>query len=173
MDLRKSVSMSLCVVVASAVLPVSVGAAGRKSGPVRIGNAFLSRRVQYAFEGAAKRLQEPKCQQIFGEFRDQQGRSLQDNLAELGDSGASFIERLMFYEAEGHQRCKSGTTLALTTPGSRVVLICGDAFRQAAMSNPHLAEAVIIHEALHCLGLGENPPTSHEITKQVLKRCHR
>jgi hypothetical protein len=163
----------LCVVAASAVLPVPAGALARKAGPVRIGNAYLSRRVQYAFDGAAKRLQKPECQQIFGEFKDQEGRTLQDNLDTLGDSGASFIERLLFYEAGGHQRCKSGLTLALTTPGSRVVLICGEAFRKAAQNDPGLAEVVIIHEALHCLGLGENPPTSHEITKQVLKRCRR
>jgi len=29
----------------------------------------------------------------------------------------------------------------------------------------------MIHEALHTLGLGENPPTSAEITERVLARC--
>ena len=32
-------------------------------------------------------------------------------------------------------------------------------------------EAVIIHETLHSLGLGENPPTSDEITWRVFSRC--
>jgi len=34
-----------------------------------------------------------------------------------------------------------------------------------------VAEAVIIHETLHSLGLGENPPTSDEITRRVFSRC--
>jgi hypothetical protein len=34
-----------------------------------------------------------------------------------------------------------------------------------------MAEAVIIHEMLHTLGLGENPPSSTEITFRVLNRC--
>ena len=33
------------------------------------------------------------------------------------------------------------------------------------------AEIIIIHEFLHSLGLGENPPSSAEITKQVQTRC--
>jgi hypothetical protein len=37
--------------------------------------------------------------------------------------------------------------------------------------NEAVAEATVIHEALHTLGLGENPPTSREITAGVLKRC--
>jgi hypothetical protein len=33
------------------------------------------------------------------------------------------------------------------------------------------AEAILIHEILHTLGLGENPPSSAEITRQVWRRC--
>ena len=33
------------------------------------------------------------------------------------------------------------------------------------------AEAALIHESLHSLGLGENPPTSSEITSRVISRC--
>ena len=29
----------------------------------------------------------------------------------------------------------------------------------------------MIHEFLHTLGLGENPPTSQEITERVSNRC--
>jgi hypothetical protein len=31
----------------------------------------------------------------------------------------------------------------------------------------------VIHEALHTLGLGENPPTSTEITSRIAARCQR
>lgn len=34
-----------------------------------------------------------------------------------------------------------------------------------------VGELVIIHELLHALGLGENPPTSHEIVALVWRRC--
>ena len=40
-----------------------------------------------------------------------------------------------------------------------------------ALHEPRLAEALVIHEMLHTLGLGENPPTSTEITKRVEGRC--
>jgi hypothetical protein len=30
---------------------------------------------------------------------------------------------------------------------------------------------MVIHEILHTLGLGENPPTSIEITQRVESRC--
>jgi hypothetical protein len=44
------------------------------------------------------------------------------------------------------------------------------AFRLPLGSYCSRAQAVV-HELLHSLGLGENPPTSREITAQVLKRC--
>ena len=33
------------------------------------------------------------------------------------------------------------------------------------------SEVVIIHELLHALGLGENPPTESGITHQIFARC--
>jgi hypothetical protein len=39
--------------------------------------------------------------------------------------------------------------------------------------DPSLAAALIIHEELHSLGLGEDPPTSKEITAKVIERCGR
>jgi hypothetical protein len=49
-----------------------------------------------------------------------------------------------------------------------VVFIC---FRQLSLLRREEQEAVLIHEMLHSLGLGENPPESVAITAQVLKRC--
>jgi hypothetical protein len=39
--------------------------------------------------------------------------------------------------------------------------------------DPGLTAALIIHEELHSLGLGENPPSSQAITAQVIARCGR
>ena len=52
-----------------------------------------------------------------------------------------------------------------------MVYVCGRAFKKLADRNPVMAQAVVIHEALHTLGLGENPPSSTEITARVLARC--
>jgi len=51
-----------------------------------------------------------------------------------------------------------------------VLLLAGSAIT-VAEPKPFYAEAVIIHETLHSLGLGENPPTSDEITWRVFSRC--
>jgi hypothetical protein len=37
--------------------------------------------------------------------------------------------------------------------------------------NSRNAEAIVIHEWLHSLGLGENPPSSDYITTRVRARC--
>ena len=60
----------------------------------------------------------------------------------------------------------------MTTPGSRTVRICPQ-FTQRQLRDPVLAEIVILHEALHTLGLGENPPLSTVITARVAAHCGR
>jgi hypothetical protein len=40
------------------------------------------------------------------------------------------------------------------------------------MHSSFRAEAYVIHEMLHSLGLGENPPSSLAITAKVMSRCH-
>jgi hypothetical protein len=62
-------------------------------------------------------------------------------------------------------------TVAATERGSRVVFICPVRFVEIERGNPEYAEATLIHELLHSLGLGENPPRSREITQRVLSRC--
>jgi hypothetical protein len=39
--------------------------------------------------------------------------------------------------------------------------------------DPGYAAVIVIHEALHTLGLPENPPTSEEITARVRERCSK
>ena len=60
----------------------------------------------------------------------------------------------------------------MTDPGSRVVYICGPQFALVDRDNPSQTEAFLIHEELHSLGLGENPPSPKEITARVLAMCH-
>jgi hypothetical protein len=48
--------------------------------------------------------------------------------------------------------------------------VCPSLGRLAA-AEPGRAEAIVIHEVLHSLGLGENPPSSEDITAAVERRC--
>ena len=63
--------------------------------------------------------------------------------------------------------------VATTSPGSRFVMICGKQFLEAHAAGDGYAADLIIHEELHSLGLGENPPSSAEITARVIARCGR
>jgi hypothetical protein len=128
--------------------------------------------LRKAAAGAHRRLERPECQRLFFEFGDAAGRPLQDNLDALGQTGAGYLGWVVFADASAKPHCKAGGSFAFTTPGSRVVHLCLPQFKDAADQNPAKAEAVVIHEMLHSLGLGENPPTSEEITARVLAQCH-
>jgi len=56
------------------------------------------------------------------------------------------------------------------TPGRALIYVC-PRFAAFQIGNPRLSAAVIIHESLHALGLGENPPSSDEINRRVERRC--
>jgi len=128
--------------------------------------------VRQAVEGALLRLERPGCQQVLSDFRDAPGRTLQDALDELGETPASYLRQLVFfYDGASQRRCASGEILGGTQPGSRVVYVCPRQFFEAYRRDTLLAEVFIIHETLHSLGLGENPPASLEITQRVMQRC--
>lgn len=128
--------------------------------------------VGRAVEGAARRLEDAQCRQIFADFRDALGAPLQDRLDAQGVTAAGYLRRLVFTDGFGHRSCRGGDALALTAPGSRVVYVCGPRFQKAQARSPAAAEMVVLHEALHTLGLGENPPESLEITRKVEARCY-
>ncbi len=125
-----------------------------------------------ALAGAVRRLERPGCQRIFTDFADDSGRSLQEGLDAVGRDGAAFLREWVFF-ADGREqpRCKERDVLAVSQPGSRAVWICGRRFQWEQWRDPGYAEAVLIHETLHVLGLGENPPSSSTISRQVLARC--
>jgi hypothetical protein len=142
-------------------------------GAVRIEDRFTATAVRAALDGAARRLQQPRCAGVLAEFADAEGTSLDEKLRTLGETGGSYLEKMLFYDGKGQGRCRQPSVIAYTQPGSRVVLVCGRAFQAAWWGERRLAEAVVIHETLHSLGLGENPPSSGEITARVLKACRR
>jgi hypothetical protein len=129
--------------------------------------------VRWALVGAAKRLARAECQAVYSDFHDLAGRPLHERLAELGETEPGYLRIVLFRDGSSHKRCASSGITAFTAPGYRVVYICERQFERLWRNSTRLAEAVLIHEALHTLGLGENPPSSLEITRQVLRRCAR
>ena len=131
-------------------------------------NAF----VRMAVLEAHRRLGGENCQEVFGDFQDSSGRPLQERLDSIGQTGQSYLGWLWFWNGEQSGACDRSEVLAFTTPGSQVVSFCGERFTRAIGRRGLGSLAVtIIHEELHSLGLGEDPPTSLEITRRVEARC--
>jgi hypothetical protein len=107
------------------------------------------------------------------EFTDGEGRPLAERLDALGRTPQSYLGDILFEDGSQAGACAPRDVLAVTNPGSRVVWICPRQFVAVAYRDPVEAELILIHEMLHSLGLGENPPSSHEITRRVEQRCAR
>ena len=127
--------------------------------------------VLVALQGAQRKLRESGCQRLLDDFRDAAGRLLRDNLAAFEMEPADYITLLVIAdggERQGGSLCRTRGVAAVTVPKGRAVYVCGGAFR--ALSLAH-RENTLIHEMLHSLGLGENPPSPREINAQVWRRC--
>jgi hypothetical protein len=85
-------------------------------------------------------------------------------------TGPEYLALIYFADGSDGGRCGADNVLANTTPGSRHVAVCRR-FARVYRDDRTWAEVVVIHEALHTLGLGENPPTSFEISTRVASRC--
>ena len=127
--------------------------------------------ILQAIRGAAVKLAGSACREIFADFRDAAGRTLQQNLEALGVTGEGYLRWTLFYDGQGKGVCASRAVLAATSPGSRAIFVCTAQFSILALRDPGLAADLIIHEELHSLGLGERPPDSKAITAQVIVRC--
>ena len=168
---------SLWFAVLTAICVCSGGAAagegGVEDGPFRV--RMRDNEVAYALKrvlrGADQRLDDPVCREVMTDFRDASARTLEEALAAHGVSARTYLRWVLFAEDQGSKACKTSGTVAATEPGSRVVFICPRSFLEMARTDPEDAEATMIHEMLHSLGLGENPPRSREITERVLSRC--
>jgi hypothetical protein len=134
-------------------------------------NPMHAAALDRAVAGAVRRLERPACRRLFDEFRDAAGAPLQDRLDALGVGPADYLSLVVFADGSARLTCRRDDVLAVTAPGSRVVYVCGRVFNEAATRKASRAEIAVIHEALHTLGLGENPPDSLEITRRVAERC--
>ncbi len=164
-----------CLAVPSgAVLRAETKAGPAQVSPsdgIRIPGSRNAQAARKAIQGAMRRLADPQCRRVLADFTDASGRRLDRVLEESGQTAESQLALLFFYDGSVHRRCRDSDTLAFTTPGSRVVFICGWQFTQEQRGDPLGTEAIVIHEMLHSLGLGENPPSAYQITSRVLRHC--
>jgi len=167
--MRRSFVLLLFVCLA-AVHPMAAGKRERWTR-VSVMEPKATLALTNALDGAVDWLADEGCRQIFTEFHDLSGRPLTERLAELKVDGPAFLRLIVWYDGTFSSQCRSGGPLAYTAPGSRVVFICTQLFADATFSNLDLGRAVVLHEALHSLGLGENPPSSREITRRVRTMC--
>jgi hypothetical protein len=138
---------------------------------VYLADGFPQRAVNWALNSAFDWLSGDGCPAVFSEFRDQNGRQIGDQLATFRVNGADYLRLVIFLDGTGSEPCNTSHTVAFTAPRSRVVHICGERFSRSWQHDPRWTTALLIHEVLHTLGLGENPPAIHEITQRVLQLC--
>lgn len=137
---------------------------------VRLAGHWYEALVQRATRGASKRLSVPACAAVVDEFRDEAGRPLGQRLGELEMDASSYVRMILVYDGSNERACRQPRVYAFTTPGSRVVRACPSLGRLARI-DPERAEAVVIHEMLHSLGLAEDWPSGQDITAVVEGRC--
>jgi hypothetical protein len=133
----------------------------------------IRRAVSAAVDGAQRRLARRECQRVLSDFSDAAGVPLAQKLDAAGRTAGDHLATLVFADGARRRACETSDVLAITSPGSGAVFVCGWRFRLWQQLDPALVEAIIIHETLHTLGLGEDPPSSGEITRRVVKRCGR
>ena len=165
-----------CLALAGATTAVA-GESRREAWPrVFIREPLTAFAVRSSLKGAAQRLGRPACQAVFADFQDQAGRPLRERLGELNETAPTYLDNLFFRDGSKEEICRRENVIAFTVPGSRVVFVCGRKFYRTWEQSPPHAQAMLIHELLHTLGLGEDPPTrmaptSMAITQRVIRRC--
>jgi hypothetical protein len=127
--------------------------------------------MERAVAGAVSRLSTPRCQLLFDDFSDASGQALSTILLARNQGVAAWLAQLRFIDDSGALQCRQRRTLAFGEPGGHVIHVCGSRFRARFFKNQVSAEVIVIHELLHTLGLGENPPDSETITARVAERC--
>jgi hypothetical protein len=147
---------------------------GRQQFHITMANSMVRMQLQRAMTGAVRRLTDPECQKIFREFQSTSGRTLESTLQTIDQTPAQVFASLQLRDGENVGPCRSnGRAVAFTQPYGRVVFICGSRLEAQFAHDQQTVEILLIHELLHALGLGEDPPTSAEVTTRLFARCVR
>ena len=157
---------------------VSVGGPLDAGSDPRALNAHDRSVVQRVTARAAARLEDTECGKVLTDFQDRNGRTLESNLRPFGLSASQYLQQIAFLDGSQLPTCYALTVVMATTPGKPRVFVCpagpgrlNSRLSRIELESRPLAEAMVIHEMLHTLGLSENPPTTFEITERVRQRC--
>jgi hypothetical protein len=137
---------------------------------VQIADPVRANLMRKILDEASRWFADAECRTLLTEFHDERDRSLAERLAGLQVDTHTYLSLVVFAEDLGDRACARGA-LFVTKAGSRVVHVCGLLLEQSWRQNQRHVVAAIVHEILHTLGLGENPPASSYITERVLMRC--
>jgi hypothetical protein len=163
--------------VAVAVLLVS-GTKASSAGPESplasfaartVPRGALSHAVDPARSLAAERLGTDACRGIFEELPDFTGRPAARRLEAGERSPSAHFARLRFLEStEGP--CREDAAAAWSVAGDPRVRVCPRTFGAVAARDRREAAAILIHEALHTLGVGEDA-AKEPLTTYVRRHC--
>jgi hypothetical protein len=165
-DVCRAVLVAAFAVVAFVASVPATGQDAPQPLPLRVRGA-----VERSVALALQKLESDHCQAVFGDFRDSGGRTLRENLDVLGMSAVDHLRRLRWVDGAGHPLCRNPSILFVARVGQDEVRVCPRQFSAFATRQPVKAAGIIVHEQLHTLGLGENPPSSKAISRQVFFRC--
>ena len=149
------------------------GTGGASHPNNHITRADLQLAVDTAMDAATEKLTNSQCTAVFSAFKNADGKTLQEVLDSYGVSANTYMTSWeQFNNGINTSLCtSSGSSFPIyTSPGSRSIWVCSQ-FVATQRNTPGYAAVLIIHETLHSLGLGENPPSSGEITNAVQNAC--
>ena len=164
---RWTLRLGCCVLTAAVFAAVPASAQGAR-------RVSLTKRDEAAVErargGAARRLADAECRKVFADFRDAHGRTIEQNLEAWAMDPAEYVRIVPFVDGTGEFLCHREDVMLVSIPNVPRVIVC-PGFAKMERLQPGAAPIMVIHEVLHTLGLGENPPASTEITRRVEARC--
>jgi hypothetical protein len=162
-------ALGMVVVFLGLCSPLCAGGDSRKQPTLTLSLTFPDRQsVRLAVDLAIGKLARPGCSSIFEDFEMPDGRTPRSELDRLGLHPDALVKSLVFVDGSRDPVCRNGRAFLTTTPGSRLIRVC-PGFAQ--LRDPGLTASLVLHESLHALGLGENPPSSRDITNRVERRC--
>jgi hypothetical protein len=132
---------------------------------------FAAGAVKRALALAVERLGSEECRSLYDDFRDASGVTLGEKLRRGSEEPAQHLRSLRWLNGAEHPLCRDRRVFLVTYVGARVVLVCPSQFGDLAVQRPGQAAGLLLHEQLHTLGLGENPPASEDISRRVFARC--
>ena len=126
--------------------------------------------VRRAVDLALAKLLLPGCSDVYDDFILPKGGTPRSELDRMGIGPAEYVQRLVFVDGSRDPLCRTGQAVLTATPGSWIIRVC-PSFAGFQLREPGLSASLIIHESLHGLGLGENPPPGRDVTQRIERRC--